>query len=122
MALVGACPMRMGGNGDRRTVQEIAGSAPGGSTGFRVSFGSIPDYAAEVEGVQLNGVTANSPAAKAGLKAGDIIVKFGDTNIKSVQDYALALGNYKPGDVVDVVILRDGQKLTLKATLAARKE
>src|SRR5260221_12898074 len=120
--MVADCLTRIADNSDRPTFQKINVPAPGGSTGFRVYFGSIPDYAAQVEGVQLNGVTANSPAAKAGLKAGDIILKFGDTNIKSVQDYALALGNYKPGDVVDVVILRDGQKLTLKATLAARKE
>ncbi len=120
--LVVSCVESIAGSPERPTFQKINVPSPGGSPGFRVYFGSIPDYAAQVVGVQLNGVREKSPAANAGLKTGDIIIKFGDTTIKSVQDYALALQNYKPGDVVDVVVRRGNETLTLHAKLAARRE
>jgi hypothetical protein len=86
---------------------------------FRVSLGSIPGYGFEGEGVLLDGVRPGSPAEKAGMQKGDIIVKFGARTIKNVQEYTLALGDYKPGDVVEIVIKRGDQTLTVKATLAA---
>lgn len=86
---------------------------------FKVSLGSIPAYGYEGEGVQLDGVRPGSPAEKAGMQKGDIIVKFGARTIKNVQEYTLALGDYKPGDVVEIVIKRGDQTLTVKATLAA---
>ncbi len=122
LAMVADCAEKIADMPVRPAFQKINVPSPGGSPGFRVYFGSIPDYAAQVEGVQLNGVREKSPAAKAGLKAGDIIVKFGDTTVKSVQDYTLALQNYKPGDEVDIVVQRGGQTLTLHAKLAARPE
>ncbi len=86
---------------------------------FRVSLGSIPAYGYEGEGVQLDGVRPGSPAEKAGMQKGDIIVKFGARVIKNVQEYTLALGDYKPGDVVEIIIKRGEQTRTVKATLAA---
>ncbi|HLJ57344.1 MAG TPA: M28 family peptidase, partial [Chthonomonadaceae bacterium] len=122
LAMVADCAERIANAAARPTFQRINVPAPGGSPGFRVYFGSVPDYAAQVQGVQLNGVRDNSPAAKAGLRAGDIIVKFGATTVKGIQDYTLALQDCKPGDQVEVVVLRGGQRLTLHATLAARPE
>lgn len=122
LALVADCMERIANSPDRPTFEKISVSSPGGSPSFRVYFGSIPDYAAQVEGVQLNGVREGSPAAKAGLKAGDIIIKFGDTTVKSIQDYTIALGNYKPGDEVDIVVKRGSETLKLHAKLAARRE
>ena len=122
LALVADCVERIANSPDRPGFEKINVPSPGGSPGFRVYFGSVPDYAAQVEGVQLNGVREGSPAAKAGLKPGDIIIKFGDTTVKSVQDYTIALGNYKPGDMVDVVVKRGSETLTLHARLAARRE
>ena len=78
--------------------------------------------AAMVEGLQLNGVREGSPAAKAGLKAGDIIIKFGDRVVKNVQDYTFALQDHKPGDKVEIVVKRGDQTLTLTATLEARRQ
>ena len=122
LALVAECAERIADSPDRPTYQKVSVTGGGGSPGFRVYFGSIPDYAAMVEGVQLNGVREGSPADKAGLKAGDIIVKFGDLTVKSVQDYTVALSGHKPGDVVKVVVQRGKETLTLTATLAARPE
>ena len=122
LAMVAECAERIADAPDRPTYQKVTITGGGGSPGFRVYFGSIPDYAAMVEGVQLNGVRDGSPADKAGLKAGDIIVKFGDLTVKSVQDYTVALSGHKPGDIVKIVVQRGKETLTLTATLAARPE
>jgi aminopeptidase YwaD len=122
LRMVAECAERIADSPTRPTYQKVAVTGGGGSPGFRVYFGSIPDYAAMVEGVQLNGVREGSPADKAGLKAGDIIIKFGDLTVKSVQDYTVALSGHKPGDVVKIVVQRGTETLTLTATLAARPE
>ncbi len=122
LRLVAECAERIADAPDRPTYQKVKVTGGGGSPGFRVYFGSIPDYAAMVEGVQLNGVREGSPADKAGLKAGDIIVKFGDLTVKSVQDYTVALSGHKPGDKVQIVVQRGKETLTLTAILAARPE
>lgn len=121
--LVADCAERIADAPERPTFQHIkVAEQSSGSPGFRVYFGTVPDYAAMVEGVQLNGVREGSPAEKAGLKAGDIIVKFGDREIKNVYDYTYALQDHKPGDKVDVVVQRGAERLTLHVTLAARQE
>jgi Zn-dependent M28 family amino/carboxypeptidase len=85
--------------------------------GFRVSVGTIPDYAAEVEGMKISGVRQGSPAEKAGLQGGDIIIKFGKFDIKNVYDYTYALGEFSPGEKVPVVVKRGNQTVTLAVTL-----
>lgn len=85
--------------------------------GFRVSVGTIPDYAAEVEGMRISGVRQGSPAEKAGLQGGDIIIKFGKFDIKNVYDYTYALGEFSPGQEVPVTAKRGGQTLTLVVKL-----
>jgi len=89
-------------------------------TGFRVSIGTIPDYAADVEGVRLAGVRPNSPAEKAGLKPGDIIVRVGSQEVRNVYDYTYALQNLRPDQEVDFVIRRDGERLILRVVARRR--
>ena len=88
--------------------------------GFRVYLGTIPDYTENVKGVLLSGVREESPAQKAGFLAGDIIVEFAGRDIQNVYDYTYALQDQKPGDVVTVVVLRDGKRKEMKVTLARR--
>ncbi len=88
--------------------------------GFRVYLGTIPDYTAEVKGVKLMGVRPDGPAERAGLKAGDVIVKFGARRIENVYDYTYALQEHKPGETVVVVVLRDGREVPLEVTLARK--
>ncbi len=90
---------------------------PRTASAFRVSVGTVPDYAAEVEGLKLSGVRPGGPAEKAGLQAGDIIVKFGHLEIKNIYDYTYALGEFAPGQEVDVVFLRNNEKKTLTVKL-----
>ncbi len=100
---------------------DVAQSSRSSMGGFRVSFGSIPNYSEEVEGVLLDGVREGSVAEKAGLKAGDIIVKLGEKTIRNVYDYTDAIKNLKPGDAIAVVIKRNGETLTLTATFPEKK-
>jgi len=90
------------------------------SRGYGAYLGTIPDFAATVEGVRLAGVTAGSPAAGAGLKEGDIIVEFAGTRIGGLDDLAALLGAKKPGDQVEITVLRMGKPIVLTATLQSR--
>lgn len=99
-------------------------SSPGArrSMAFRVYVGTIPDYSDNPKGLRLSGIRSGSPAEKAGMQGGDIMIKFGEIDIKTIYDYTYALGKYKPGETVEVVVLRgeDDQKETLQVTLEKR--
>lgn len=88
--------------------------------GFRVYLGTIPDYTEEVKGVKLTGVRADSPAEKAGIKGGDIIVQFGDKKIENIYDYTYALQEHKAGETVTVVVMRDNAPVSVQVTLEKR--
>ena len=113
------CARKIADSSSRPVFQEIKSQDTAPAARFRVSLGSIPDYAAEVEGVMLSGVRPGSPAEKAGLKAGDIIIKFGSRQIRNVQEYTIALSEFKPGDEVEIVVKRGNETVTVKAVLAA---
>ncbi len=86
-------------------------------------LGSIPDMGAtDVRGVRLTGVRAESPADKAGIKAGDVIVEFAGKPVKDLYAYTDALYAQKPGDIVDIVVLRGNERVTVKVTLGRRGE
>jgi len=86
-----------------------------------VYLGTLPDYAAsDVEGALINGVTEQSPAAKAGIEGGDQIVEIAGRDIANIYDYSHALDGLKIGEAVDVVVLRAGERLTLTLTPSSR--
>lgn len=105
----------------RPTYREVKSSAHGGAarsgSGSRPYFGSIPDYSQDQPGLALSGVTKDGPADKAGLRSGDLIVKFGETKIGNIDDFDAVLRTYKAGDKVPVVVKRDGKETTLTVTL-----
>ncbi|MBI2478586.1 MAG: PDZ domain-containing protein [Planctomycetia bacterium] len=86
--------------------------------GDRPYLGTIPDFGREVEGYALMGAAKDSPADRAGIKAGDVIIKFGDSKIAGLDDIDGALRKYKAGDKVPVIILRDGKEQEVTVTLA----
>jgi hypothetical protein len=86
------------------------------STRFSVSMGIMPDYSYSGTGVRVDGLSEGRPAIKAGLLAGDIVVKMGDTNIDSVEAYMKALGKFKKGDSTNVVVVRSGLEKTFNIT------
>ena len=88
---------------------------------LRAYIGSIPDYATDVVGVKLSGVRAGSPAEKAGLRGGDVIVEFGSQKVKNIYDYTYALDAVKIGQAVEVLVQREGKGVKLTVTPEARK-
>ena len=104
-----------------QTVVEQKQSGGGSGAGYGPYFGSIPDFGEIPNGVKFADVKPGSPAAKAGLKAGDILIQFGDKPIKNLYDFTDALRRSKIGDVLEVKVLRDGQPLTASVKLEQRK-
>ncbi|MBI3461580.1 MAG: M20/M25/M40 family metallo-hydrolase [Planctomycetes bacterium] len=101
--------------------QYVAVASPPRGEGDRPYFGSIPDFGRNVEGYAIQGVGPGSPAEKAGLQQGDVIIRLGDKKIGNLNDFDLALRAHKSGQTVSVVVQRDGKEVTLEVTLAARK-
>jgi S1-C subfamily serine protease len=62
-------------------------------------------------------MSEGSPAAEAGLKSGDVIVKLGDRQIGNLEDFDSALRRFDAGEKVPVVVKRDGKELTLEVVL-----
>jgi len=85
-----------------------------------VTTGSMPDFSYTGKGVRIADAGTDSPAAKAGLQKGDIIIQLGETKIASLRDYANALKNYKSGDEAIIKYLRAGKEQTAKIKLSAR--
>jgi hypothetical protein len=88
--------------------------------GRRVSFGSVPDFAFTGPGVRVGGVVAGSPAEKAGLKEGDVMMKADAVELPSLQAFSDFLKAAKAGQTVSVQVVREGKPLTLSVTLVER--
>lgn len=100
---------------------KVASSAPQGDRRpMRVTMGVVPDYADEGGGLKINGVRPGGPAEKAGILAGDLIVKFGEKTVSNIYDYTYILQEHAPGDVVAVEVKRGDKVLTVTVTLTGR--
>jgi len=62
------------------------------------------------KGALVSQVTPDSPAARAGLVAGDVIVRFGETEIERMRDLPRVVAAATPGEKVEVVVIRDGKR------------
>ncbi|MCA9757843.1 MAG: M20/M25/M40 family metallo-hydrolase [Candidatus Eisenbacteria bacterium] len=101
---------------------KIAASAPApGSAPRRVSLGTIPDFARESGGVLLSGVVPGSPAEKAGLQKGDVLVEMDGVEVDNLGDFSGVLKSHQPGDEVEVVVLRGEERVRAKVALVERK-
>jgi S1-C subfamily serine protease len=70
--------------------------------------------------LRLTGVRAGSPADRAGLTAGDVVIEFGGRAVTNLYDYSDALYSHHPGDSVSVVVLRDGERKYFTVKLGKR--
>lgn len=103
------------------TVAQSSGMVGGRSGSFNVSLGTVPSYADNKgDGLLLDGVRDESPAAKAGIKTGDKIVKMAGRDIKNISDYVFVLGEMKAGTEYEIVVVRGTEKLVLKIVPAPR--
>lgn len=109
--------------------EHIETAAPSGAvkrgdrpTGERAGLGTIPDFARKLDsGFAIGGVRPESPADKAGILGGDVMLKFGEFEIADINSYVQALRAHAPGDKVQIVLLRDGEQITVEATLEVSK-
>lgn len=96
---------------------EKHGGSVSGSAGGGPRLGIRPgNYESEEGGVLVDGVSPGGPAEKGGVQDGDVIVQIGDKPVKNITGYMTAMKTQKAGALVEVVVLRKGQKVTLKLT------
>jgi hypothetical protein len=100
---------------------DVAGSSGSGHSGYGPDFGSIPDFGEGVKGVKFADIREGSPAAKAGLKAGDVLVEFDGKPIQNLYDFTYALRAKNPGDEVTVKVMRGSEVVQVKVLLTKRK-
>ena len=94
--------------------------APVKRGGRTVSTGCIPDFAYDGSGVRVASVSSGSPAAKAGIMKGDIIILLGDLKITNLREYSNKLKLCKPGDRVEITFLREGREISKDIVLGER--
>ena len=114
----------LAGRPDRVSYTSVERVTPkgGAMAGRRIYTGTIPDFAAgDVGGMKISGVQGGSPAEKAGLTGGDIIVELAGHKIGGLEDYAVILRALKPDQPTEIVVLRDGRELRLSITPTLRK-
>jgi C-terminal processing protease CtpA/Prc len=85
--------------------------AQSATTSFKVTLGIMPDYTYDGAGIRADGVTEGRPAAKAGIKAGDVVIQLGDHQINSMETYMQALNKFKKGDKAKVKYKRGAETL-----------
>jgi len=104
---------------DKESVIEFRKTKAGNkkSRNFKVTLGVIPDYLYDGEGMKIDGVKVGRPAENGGIEKGDVVMKMGDFEIKSMTDYMKSLGKFEKGQKINVIVDRDGEELTLKVTL-----
>jgi len=104
---------------DRPKLVESKSAAPaGGGDSERPYVGTIPDFAQEQPGYGISGASKDSPADKAGMKGGDLIIRFGTSKITNLEDFDSALRKYKAGDKVPVIVQRGKEEVKLEVILA----
>jgi C-terminal processing protease CtpA/Prc len=91
-----------------------------GGGGYGAWLGTVPDYMQTEGGVLLGDVRDGSPAQKAGLRGGDVIIRFDGVRVDNIYDYTFALRTRKPGQDVRITVKRGGQETDLVATLGRR--
>jgi len=101
-------------------------AVPAGSSGrgggYGPFFGVVPEFGeSERPGVRVGGVRAGSPADKAGVRQGDVIVTFGGLTVRTLEDFTFALRGRRPGDRVEVTVVREGAEQRVEAVLEERK-
>jgi hypothetical protein len=105
----------------QRVEEKVAPVGSGSGSGYGPNFGSIPDFDEPPHGVRFADVRDGTPAAKAGLKAGDILIEFDGKDIGNLYDFTYALQAHKPGDEVLVKVLRGSQRIERKVLLTERR-
>ena len=83
-------------------------------TRFKVTFGIMPAYGSMKDGLEVDGISnPDGPAAKAGIKKGDVIKSINGKSIKDIYEYMDRLGELEKGMTIPVLVDRDGTEVNL---------
>jgi hypothetical protein len=99
--------------------KSVAPAERGDARSFNASLGTVPDYSGPppgVAGVLLSDVRPGGGAERAGMRRGDVLIKLGKLDVRSVEDLMFVLMQAKPGETVTAVVLREGRELKLETT------
>jgi hypothetical protein len=97
-----------------------AAPAAAAGQGRRASLGTVPDFAFPGPGVKVTGLVPDSPAAKAGIREGDLIMRINDSAVGNLQEYSNLLRALAPGQRVSVLLRRGNEDVKIEVTLAER--
>jgi peptidase M28-like protein/PDZ domain-containing protein len=98
-----------------------AGSRSASLGSIKIRFGVAPgNYDDEDPGINVASVTPGASAEKAGILAGDRMVRWNGQKILGVREWMGMLGDHKPGDVVKVGVIREGKEITIDVKLQAK--
>ena len=86
----------------------------------RVSFGTVPDFAHNADGVRVDSVVPGSPAELAGIQAGDVLLEMNGETVAGLGAFSDFLKTLAPGDTVTAKVLRDAQTISVAVTVAPR--
>ena len=81
---------------------------------FTVTLGVVPDYMYDGDGMRIDGVTDGKTASKAGIKAGDVVIKMGDLVVKDMMSYMKGLSLFTSGDETIVVVQRGEKEISFE--------
>jgi S1-C subfamily serine protease len=109
-------------------VQRLAQQAPSERAWMGVSVTAVSDaqtaqqfgVPSGTRGAGVAQVVTGGPAAKAGMKAGDVIVQIDGKQIRTTNDLTNALQSYKPGDTIKVTVVSSSGQRTVSLTLGTR--
>jgi len=80
----------------------------------------MPDFSFKGEGYRLHGVVPGSPAEASGLMKGDLIVRIGNKDVRSLRDISTILKSLKSGDRIDITFIRTGKEMTVETEVVPR--
>ncbi len=103
---------------------ELVPRGGSGYLGVQVSDGYVNAGTSEEPdptwGAQIDRVLEETPAARAGLQAGDLVLRVNEETIRSARDLTMAIGRMDAGEQAGLLVLRDGEGVTLTVELAER--
>ena len=97
-----------------------AGATPGAAGARRASLGTVPDFAFQGPGVRVSGTVPGSPAEKAGIKEGDVVMQIAGKDVANLQEYSNVLRGLAPGQTVKVTVVRGTEARVVEVVLAER--
>lgn len=112
LAIGGAVSVAAQDRSERRRPNVMVLDGRGAQLGVRVSDVDITDPS----GVRIDGVDPDSPAEKAGLREGDVVVEFDGERVRSARQFTRLVQETPDGHTVKIAVMRNGQKQTLDAT------